>query len=137
MCEVVRDTGIGVAGRVCVNMDIYDDESQGNGEGTGSGVEKGVVLLGESAFEFEKNQKSKSIFENKKNNAKFQNELTVDLTKLNLISLKQLCKFLGKSENSVRFHIKMGRIKPSGKLGRCYLFNPKDVLVQLKRDVKS
>jgi predicted HTH domain antitoxin len=118
-------------------MDIYDDESQGNGEGTGSGSENGVGLISERAFEFDKNQKSKSVFENKKNNTKFQNELAVELLQSTLISLKQLSKFLGKSENSIRFHIKMGRIKPSGKLGRCYLFNPKDVLAQLKRDVKS
>ena len=45
-------------------MDIYDDESQGNGEGTGSGAESGVDSLNKSAFAVEKKQKQKMIFEN-------------------------------------------------------------------------
>ncbi len=55
--------------------------------------------------------------------------------KQKLISLKELSVVLGKSENSIRYHIRMGRIRPAARFGRVYGFDPDEVLRQLKRDV--
>ncbi len=52
-----------------------------------------------------------------------------------LVSLKALSQLLGKSENSLRYHLKMGRIKPAVKFGRSYSFDPAEVLKQLKRGI--
>lgn len=54
---------------------------------------------------------------------------------INLVSLKELAKLLGKSENSIRYHVKMGRIKPTIRYGRVMSFDPEEVIKQLKRSV--
>ena len=51
------------------------------------------------------------------------------------ISLKELAIKLGKSESSIRYHIRMGRIKPEIKLGRSMLFDLDKVISQLKRRI--
>ncbi len=51
------------------------------------------------------------------------------------VPLKELCIILGKSENSLRYHLRKGRIKPTLKLGRHMLFDPEQVLRQLQRGV--
>lgn len=51
----------------------------------------------------------------------------------NFLTTRQLAQELGRSENSIRFHIKKGRIKPTLKLGRIRLFTMEDVLRQLKK----
>lgn len=56
---------------------------------------------------------------------------------LNLVSLKELAKILGKSENSIRYHIKMGRIRPTLRYGRVMSFDPEEVIKQLKRGVSQ
>lgn len=55
----------------------------------------------------------------------------------NLVSLKELARMLGKSENSIRYHVRMGRIKPTLKFGRAMSFNPDEVMKQLKRPVNN
>lgn len=52
-----------------------------------------------------------------------------------LISLKELASELGRSENSIRYHLRMGRITPKIKLGRSMSFDLDDVLKQLQRGV--
>lgn len=52
---------------------------------------------------------------------------------LNLVSLKQLSVILGRSESSLRYHLRMGRINPTVKFGRVYSFDPEEVLKQLQR----
>jgi hypothetical protein len=54
-----------------------------------------------------------------------------------LVSIKELARALGRSENSVRYHIRMGRIKPAIRLGRTYSFNVDDVIGQLQKDFTS
>lgn len=53
-----------------------------------------------------------------------------------LVTIKELSIILGKSESSLRYHIKMGRIKPTIKLGRSMSFDPGEVLKQLQRGIK-
>lgn len=53
-----------------------------------------------------------------------------------LLSLKELSQILGRSENSIRYHIKMGRIQPTVRLGRTYSFDPDDVMRQLQKGLK-
>lgn len=50
-----------------------------------------------------------------------------------LVSLKELSIILGKSESSVRYHMRMGRIVPTIKLGKNYIFNPVEVIQRLKQ----
>lgn len=52
------------------------------------------------------------------------------------LTTKELASELGKSENSIRYHIKVGRIKPSIKFGSTLGFELNDVIKQLKRDIK-
>lgn len=54
-----------------------------------------------------------------------------------LISLKELAKLLGKSESSLRYHQKMGRITAIAKFGRCYSFDPEQVLKQLSKGIQQ
>lgn len=54
-----------------------------------------------------------------------------------LVSLRSLASLLGKSESSLRYHLRMGRITPAAKFGRTYSFDPEDVLRQLKRGVRE
>ncbi len=56
---------------------------------------------------------------------------------MKLLSLKELSCALGKSEESIRYHIRRGRIAPTGRLGRVYVFNLESVLKQLQRGVKA
>ncbi|WP_413578219.1 helix-turn-helix domain-containing protein [Bdellovibrio sp. HCB290] len=51
------------------------------------------------------------------------------------ITIAELSKLLGKSENSLRYHLKQGRIKPTIKLGRSMLFDPEQVIKQLQRSI--
>jgi len=53
-----------------------------------------------------------------------------------LVSLAELAQTLGRSENSIRYHLRMGRIKPTVKLGRCYCFNLDQVMKDLQRGLK-
>ena len=55
---------------------------------------------------------------------------------VNLVTIKELSKILGKSENSIRYHIRMGRIKPKLKFGRSMSFEVEDVLRQLQRGIR-
>jgi predicted DNA-binding transcriptional regulator AlpA len=52
-----------------------------------------------------------------------------------LISFKELSQIIGCSENSVRYHYRMGRFKAAAKLGKRVLFDANEVLAQLKRDL--
>jgi predicted site-specific integrase-resolvase len=52
------------------------------------------------------------------------------------LSLKELGLLLGLSENSLRYHLRMGRIKPSLKLGTRMLFDVDEVICQLQRDIR-
>lgn len=54
-----------------------------------------------------------------------------------LLTLKDLSTALGKSENSIRYHLKMGRIKPTVRFGRVYGFNLEQVMLQLKKAVPA
>jgi predicted site-specific integrase-resolvase len=54
-----------------------------------------------------------------------------------LIQVKELSQILGRSENSIRYHMRMGRIKPTAKFGRSYSFDPEEVMKQLKRELKN
>lgn len=56
--------------------------------------------------------------------------------KQKLVSLKELSILLGRSEHSLRFHIRKGRITPAAKFGRSYSFDPDEVLRQLQKGVK-
>lgn len=56
---------------------------------------------------------------------------------LNIVSLKELSKLLGKSEASIRYHIRMGRITPTLLYGRVMAFDPDGVLRQLQRGIPS
>lgn len=49
-----------------------------------------------------------------------------------LVTLKELAKVLGKSENSIRYHIKMGRIRPKLRFGRVMSFEVDEVIRQLR-----
>ncbi len=53
-----------------------------------------------------------------------------------LVTLKELARLLGKSENSIRYHVRMGRIVPTLKLGRSMSFDPEEVLNQLKQRIR-
>jgi len=59
------------------------------------------------------------------------------ITPCYLVSLKELAKILGKTESSLRYHLAMGRIKPSAKFGKRMSFNPEEVLKQLRREINS
>lgn len=52
------------------------------------------------------------------------------------ISIKELSEKLGVSESSLRYHLRMGRIKPSLKLGVRMLFDPQEVIRQLQKDIR-
>ena len=52
------------------------------------------------------------------------------------VSLKELSRLLGKSENSIRYHVRMGRIRPSVRYGRVMAFDYVEVIKQLKRGVQ-
>lgn len=52
------------------------------------------------------------------------------------MSMKELSEMLGLTENSLRYHFRMGRIRPSLKVGSRLLFDPADVVRQLQRDIK-
>lgn len=52
---------------------------------------------------------------------------------LKLVSLKELSVILGKSESSIRYHIRMGRIVPTIKLGKNYSFDANEVVQRLKQ----
>lgn len=54
-----------------------------------------------------------------------------------IVSLKQLAQILGKSENSLRYHVRLGRIKPAFKFGRTMSFDLDDVFRQLKRGIRN
>lgn len=54
-----------------------------------------------------------------------------------LVSLKELSHVLGRSENALRYHVRMGRIRPSAKFGRVYSFDPEQVMKDLQRDIKK
>lgn len=54
-----------------------------------------------------------------------------------LVSFKQLSLILGKSESSLRYHMRMGRITPCSGLGRCKVFDVEEVLREIKRGSKS
>jgi DNA-binding transcriptional MerR regulator len=53
------------------------------------------------------------------------------------VSIKELSAILGRSENSLRYHYRMGRIKPTIRFGRTYSFNLDEVIEQLKKDFTS
>jgi hypothetical protein len=53
-----------------------------------------------------------------------------------LIGLNELAKILGKSSSAIRYHMRMGRIKPTAKFGRTCSFDTDEVLRQLKREIK-
>ena len=53
-----------------------------------------------------------------------------------LVDLKTLSKLLGRSENSVRYHVRMGRIVPTLRFGRSMSFDFDEVIRQLKRGTK-
>lgn len=57
-------------------------------------------------------------------------------TSKEFISLKELSIKLGKSESSIRYHIRRGRIKPAFKLGRSYSFDLENVMKQLQQSIK-
>lgn len=54
-----------------------------------------------------------------------------------LVSLKELSCLLGRSENALRYHMRMGRIKPAIKLGRVYSFDPEQVMKELQRSIRN
>lgn len=54
-----------------------------------------------------------------------------------LITFKELSIFLGRSEDSLRYHFKKGRFTASAKFGRSYAFVLDDVLKQLQRGIKK
>lgn len=56
---------------------------------------------------------------------------------IKLLSVRELAIALGKSENSIRYHIRMGRIKPTLKFGRNMSFDYDQVIKQLKRGVSN
>ena len=55
---------------------------------------------------------------------------------MNLVGIKELAIILGKSENSIRYHIKMGRIKPTLRFGRSMSFDPNEVVKQLQKAIR-
>ena len=61
----------------------------------------------------------------------------MDYNQMNLVSLKDLAQILGKSENSLRYHLRMGRFSPTVRYGRVMSFNPNKVIEQLQRGVKA
>ena len=73
-------------------------------------------------------------------NKKFEvvsKNLKSDVLNSELISVKDLAAALGRSENSIRYHIRMGRITPTLKFGRCMSFDLQQVIKQLKRGVSN
>lgn len=116
MCEVVRDTGIGAAGRVCVNMDIYDDESQGNGEGTGSGMESGV---GFNKNEFVSDEMDSEKFFENGNRSKW-------------LTTKSAAQFLQISETALRILVHREKVK-AFKFGRRLRFSQSEIFSLIKR----
>lgn len=50
-----------------------------------------------------------------------------------IISIKELAVILGKTESSIRYHIRMGRIKPTVRFGRSYGFDPEQVVKDLQK----
>ena len=52
------------------------------------------------------------------------------------LSLKKLAAFLGKSESSIRYHIRVGRIVPTLKYGRAMSFDTDEVIKQLQRGIR-
>lgn len=61
---------------------------------------------------------------------------TPQMSDAKLVTLKELSQILGKSEASIRYHYRMGRILPSARFGRVYSFNPAEVMKQLQRGTK-
>jgi predicted DNA-binding transcriptional regulator AlpA len=53
-----------------------------------------------------------------------------------LVNLKELSRIVGRSESSLRYHIRKGRIQPSAKFGRSPSFDSEEVMRQLKRGLK-
>jgi hypothetical protein len=53
-----------------------------------------------------------------------------------LVEFKELSQILGRSENSLRYHFRMGRFTATAKFGRSYSFDPDEVLKQLQRGIK-
>lgn len=51
------------------------------------------------------------------------------------VNVKELSQILGKSENSIRYYIKMGYIKPTTRYGRVMSFDPNEVINRAKRFV--
>lgn len=54
--------------------------------------------------------------------------------KTKLVSLRELSQILGKSESSIRYHVRMKRILPHGKLGRNYCFDINEVMKQIRKN---
>ena len=52
-----------------------------------------------------------------------------------LVSFKELSLIIGRSESALRYHHRMGRFRAAAKLGSRVLFDPNEVLLQLKRKV--
>ena len=50
-----------------------------------------------------------------------------------MVDAKRLAETLGTTVDAIRYHIKMGRIEPTARLGRKMLFDPEDVIERLKR----
>ena len=57
----------------------------------------------------------------------------IDSRRKGLVSLNELATFLGKSPSAIRYHMRMGRIIPTIKLGKTYSFDPDEVLKRLKQ----
>lgn len=55
---------------------------------------------------------------------------------MKLLTLKELAKVLGRSESSVRYHVRKGRIQPTFRLGRSMSFAEEEVLKSLKKSAK-
>ena len=98
-------------------MDIYDDESQGNGEGTGSGAESGVGLLCQSLNAKNEMQNFDEIFENGMSSE--------------WLTTKSASGFLSISETALRIHVHRGNIK-SYKFGRRLRFKKQDLVALFK-----
>ncbi len=59
------------------------------------------------------------------------------MTTQRLVGFKELSQILGRSENSLRYHFRMGRFIAAARFGRSYSFDPNEVLKQLQRGIKQ
>jgi len=57
----------------------------------------------------------------------------MSISNMKLVSLQELAAILGKSESSIRYHMRCGRIVPKLKLGKTYSFDAQEVVKRLQK----